>query len=85
MNLSIEWIGFLAAGLTTLCWLPQALKILRDKCTHGVSLLTQCAFALGVFFWLVYGVALGSWPIIVANAVTLVLALAIVALKLRYP
>ncbi|WAC25775.1 SemiSWEET family sugar transporter [Ancylobacter sp. SL191] len=79
-----EAIGGLAALLTTLCWLPQALKILRTRETRDLSLIAYLAFAAGVALWLVYGLLIVSWPVIAANAVTLVLLLGILSLKLRY-
>jgi MtN3 and saliva related transmembrane protein len=80
----IDAAGFAGAILTTLCWLPQALKIIRDKDTRALSLVTTGAFTLGVALWLVYGLAQGDWPLIGANAVTLLLMLPILAMKLRY-
>lgn len=81
---AIEIVGMLAATLTTLCWLPQAARTIRTRDTRSLSLATQAAFAGGVAMWLVYGIGLGSWPIIAANAVTLVLVSTILALKIRY-
>lgn len=83
-SLSIELVGGLAALLTTLCWLPQALKLLRTRETRDLSLIAYVAFSAGVLLWLLYGLLIGSVPVIAANAVTLVLALGIVSLKLRY-
>lgn len=77
-------VGYLAAILTTLSFVPQAWLTLRTRDVTGVSLGMYCAFATGVALWLLYGVLAGAWPIIVANAVTLALALAILAMKLRY-
>ena len=74
-----------AAVLTTAAFVPQALHIIRYKETKGISLLMYVAFALGVALWLTFGVMIGNWPIIIANALTLALSLTIVALKLRYP
>ncbi|MBS9475555.1 SemiSWEET family sugar transporter [Ancylobacter radicis] len=82
--LSTELIGGAAALLTTLCWLPQALKILRTRETRDLSLIAYLAFAGGVGLWLVYGLLIGSIPVIAANAVTLLLLLGILSLKLRY-
>lgn len=79
-----EIIGGLAAVITTLGWLPQAAKIIREKRAEGVSLAAYGALSLGVFLWLVYGVLLGSLPLIGANAITLSLTGLIVGLKLRY-
>ncbi|WP_230531597.1 SemiSWEET transporter [Microvirga roseola] len=80
----LEILGFAAAILTTVCWLPQALRTIRTKDTKSLSLVTQGAFTLGVGLWLVYGVLAGNAPIIFANAITFVLVALILALKLRY-
>ena len=79
-----EMLGAVAALITSLCWLPQILKILRERRAADVSLATNAAFASGIALWLVYGVMIGSWPVIVSNVVTLGFILAIVALKLRF-
>jgi MtN3 and saliva related transmembrane protein len=80
----IEIIGALGAMLTTLCWLPQALKVVREKDTRALSLPATAAFTCGVGLWLVYGLAIHDWPLIGSNAVTLVLMAPILATKLRY-
>lgn len=80
----IELVGMAGATLTTLCWLPQAVKVLRDKDTRALSLPANLAFTLGVGLWLVYGIALGNWPLIGSETVTLALMLPILAMKLRY-
>ena len=80
----IDVIGATGATLTTLCWLPQALKVIREKETRAISLPATAAFTLGVVLWLIYGVAIGDWPLIGSNAVTLALMLPIVAMKWRY-
>jgi MtN3 and saliva related transmembrane protein len=80
----IDVIGASGATLTTLCWLPQALKVIREKETRALSLPATAAFTLGVVLWLIYGLAIGDWPLIGSNAVTLALMLPIVAMKLRY-
>jgi MtN3 and saliva related transmembrane protein len=74
-----------AAVLTTAAFVPQALHIIRNKETKGISLVMYVAFALGVALWLIFGVMIGNWPIMIANALTLGLSLMIVVLKLRYP
>lgn len=81
---AIEFIGTAGAALTTLCWLPQAVKVIRDKDTRALSLPANLAFTLGVALWLVYGIALNNWPLIGSEAVTLALMLPILAMKLRY-
>lgn len=79
-----DLIGYAAATLTTLSFVPQALLTLRTKDVRGVSLGMYSCFTLGVALWLVYGIELGEWPIIAANAITLTLALIILGTKLRY-
>ena len=81
---AIELIGTAGAALTTLCWLPQAVKVIRDKDTRALSLPANLAFTLGAALWLVYGIALNNWPLIGSEAVTLALMLPILAMKLRY-
>ena len=85
MTTWFEGVGNAAALCTTLCWLPQAVKIIREKKTAGISLLTQGVFTLGVALWAAYGLLLNDQPIIYANLITLVFASAILILKLRYP
>lgn len=79
-----EWLGTIAATLTTISFVPQALKAIRSRETRGISLLMYAAFTLGIGFWFAYGVALGSWPMIVSNAITFALAATILLLKLRF-
>jgi MtN3 and saliva related transmembrane protein len=81
---SADLIGYLAAILTTISFVPQAWHTFRTRDVSGISLGMYSVFAFGVALWLVYGLLLAAWPIVAANAVTLALALAIVAMKLRY-
>ena len=71
---STELIGFVAATLTTASFIPQAWLTFKTKDVSGISLGMYSAFTLGVALWLLYGLALGEWPIIVANTITLALA-----------
>jgi MtN3 and saliva related transmembrane protein len=79
-----EVIGYLAALLTTCSFVPQAWLTFRTRDVKGISLGMYSVFACGVALWLTYGVLLAAWPIVVANTITLALALAILAMKLRY-
>lgn len=79
-----ELVGYLAASLTTASFIPQAWLTFRTKDVSGISLGMYSVFTLGVALWLVYGLLAGAWPVVVANAVTLALALAILLMKLRY-
>lgn len=85
MAIKVEGVGSLAAICTTFCWIPQAAKIIREKRTEGISLFTQSVFTFGIALWAAYGLLLNNRPLIFANVVTLVLSLAILILKLRYP
>jgi len=85
MAARFESVGSLAAVCTTFCWLPQAVKIIRERRTEGVSLATQTVFTLGTALWAVYGLLLNNRPVLFANVVTLAFALTILILKLRYP
>jgi len=80
----INIIGAIAATLTTASFVPQALKILKTKQTHDISLFMYILFGSGVLMWLIYGTMLDSMPIIVANAVTLCLIIPILVMKLIY-
>jgi MtN3 and saliva related transmembrane protein len=82
--MNLEWFGYLAAILTTGSFVPQAIKTIRSRNTLGISLAMYVFFTVGVALWLIYGIALESWPMILANTVTLGLAATILALKLRY-
>jgi MtN3 and saliva related transmembrane protein len=85
MTAAFEGVGTLAAVCTTFCWLPQAVKIIRERRTDGISLLTQSVFTFGIALWAAYGLLLNNRPLLYANAVTLVFSLAILILKLRFP
>lgn len=77
-------IGYLAAILSTAAFLPQAWLTFKTRDVSGISLSMYSTFTVGVALWLAYGVMLGAWPVIIANAITLSLALAILGMKLRY-
>ena len=79
-----EWIGFAAASLTTASFVPQAWLTFRTRDVRGISLGMYSVFTTGVALWLAYGLLLEAWPVVSANAVTLVLALSILVMKLRY-
>ena len=78
-----EFIGFLAAILTTVSFVPQAVYILRTRETGGISLVMYVLFTAGIAAWLAYGVLIASVPVILANLVTIVLAGTILTLKAR--
>lgn len=80
----ITFIGSIAALCTTISFLPQVIKVRRTRHTADLSLPMYIIFSLGVLLWTYYGVLTGSWPIMLANTITLGLSLYIVAMKIRY-
>ena len=80
----IDLVGYLAAFLTTVSFLPQAWLTFKTKNASGISLGMYSAFTLGIAMWLGYGVLMHAWPVICANAITLALALLILSMRLRY-
>lgn len=80
----INVLGLIAGTLTTIAFLPQLLKTWKSKSAKDVSLVMMITFSVGIFLWIIYGFAIEAMPIIVCNAVTLVLALMILVLKIRY-
>ncbi len=80
----MQWLGYVAATLTTLAFVPQAVQTIRTRDTRSISLGMYVVFTIGIVFWFGYGIVLDSWPMIVSNAITFVLASTILALKLRH-
>lgn len=78
-----DLVGTIAAVLTTASFLPQAILVLRTRKTEGISLTMYAMFTTGVAMWLAYGLLTGAMPVILANLVTLVLATAILWVKLQ--
>jgi MtN3 and saliva related transmembrane protein len=83
MNI-IVLFGYMAAVLTTVSFIPQAIKTIRTKNTEGISLIMYLMFSLGVFFWLIYGIYTNNLPVLLANGVTLCFALVILFYKIRF-
>ena len=77
-----DWLGYCAAALTTGSFVPQAILTLRTRDVRGISKGMYSVFTAGVALWLAYGVALREWPIVAANAVTLLLAGTILTIKI---
>lgn len=80
---SSEIIGFIAAILTTIAFIPQAYHSWHTRDLSGISLPMYSLFSTGVLFWLIYGVMIGSWPIMIANTITLILASVVLCLKIK--
>ncbi len=82
MNL-VEPLGFVAATLTSLAFLPQVVRTIRTRDTAGISLWTYLLFCTGVALWLAYGLLRADLPVIFANGLTLALSGTVLALKIR--
>jgi MtN3 and saliva related transmembrane protein len=82
--ITLDWIGSIAATLTTVAFVPQVWQVWRTRHTHDISLGMYAMFSCGVAMWLAYGVLLGSWPLIIANGITLLLAGAVLLMKIRF-
>ena len=77
-------LGFAAASLTTLAFLPQVIKVSRSRSTKDISLPMLVTFIAGITLWLIYGLLVKAAPIYLANAITLILNLVILRFKLKY-
>lgn len=80
----VENIGFIAAICTTTAFVPQLVRVVRLRSARDISLGTFLLFSIGVFLWLVYGIYIGSKPVIASNGATLGLLLSILYFKMRY-
>ena len=84
MNYFTNIVGFIAATFTTFAFVPQVIKVWRTRSTADISLGMYSLFTLGVMLWLAYGILLDAWPIILANIVTLLLAGAVLVMKVKF-
>lgn len=83
MNIS-DLIGYFSAFLTTIAFIPQAYHSWRTRDLSGVSLPMYSIFSTGVAGWLVYGLLIESWPIVIANTITFILSCLVLWLKLKH-
>lgn len=81
---NIESIGFIAGFCTSIAFVPQVINIIKTRSTKDISLLMYLIFCTGLAFWMIYGYLKYSYPIIIANAITLLLAVVIIAMKLKW-
>jgi MtN3 and saliva related transmembrane protein len=79
----MEWVGWAAAILTTVSFVPQAVKVIQTRDTASISLWMYILFTAGIACWLAYGLTIGDVPMTAANAITLVLATIILVTKVR--
>lgn len=80
----VLFVGYLAAALGTVCWIPQAWKAWSTGDTSGISLLSNMLFLTTVLLWLLYGLLVADWPIIIANIFAVLAIISIVTAKLKY-
>lgn len=81
---TVQIIGYMAAFLTTAAFVPQLIRVVKLRSARDISLGTFLMFSVGVFLWLIYGIYAGSKPVIASNAITLLLSVSILGLKLWY-
>lgn len=85
MNYSfIQVLGFISGILTTIAFIPQVLKVWVTRKTEDISLLMFIIFITGIIGWLIYGILIVNYPLILANSITLVLAVLIIIGKIRF-
>jgi len=80
----IDLIGYLAATLTTMSFVPQAWLIFKTRDVRGISLGMYSAFTAGISLWLAYGILISAWPIVIANSITLLLAAGILGMRVWF-
>jgi MtN3 and saliva related transmembrane protein len=79
-----DTIGFISAAFTTIAFIPQVVRVWKTKSARDVSLGMYALFNTGVALWLWYGLLIQSWPVIAANSITLLLAGAVMVMKLNF-
>jgi MtN3 and saliva related transmembrane protein len=84
MSESLYFIGYIAAACTSMSFLPQAIKVIKTNDTESLSIGMYSVFTFGVLCWLIYGIVLVDWPMIIANIITFTLAGIILALKVKH-
>lgn len=84
MQIDVNHLGFAAAACTTGAFVPQVWMVWRQRGAPGISTGMYLMFIVGVAMWLMYGLALNSWPVVIANGITLVLAGAVLGMKLYF-
>jgi MtN3 and saliva related transmembrane protein len=80
----LDYAGYAAALCTTGAYVPQVLKVWRTRATQDISLKMFLVLVTGLALWLTYGIWKGEWPLILANAVTLMLASTILFFKFKH-
>ena len=80
---TVEIVGYIAAILSSICFIPQAIRVIKTKDTNAISFWMYLLSLLSVVFWLIYGLMLSSWPIILKNILVIIVSGIILVLKTR--
>lgn len=83
-SMPVTLLGLIGGVLTTVSFLPQVVKTWRTRSVNDISLFMYALLSLGIIIWIIYGIIIGSMPIIAANAVTLILTAIMLIFKIRY-
>ncbi len=81
---SVTFIGLVAGTFTTISFFPQLIRVCKTRSTRDISLWMFLLFTIGVLLWLIYGIYLQQWPVILSNLLTLISAVVILCFKLKY-
>jgi MtN3 and saliva related transmembrane protein len=81
LKMSPDTLGFIAAILTTGSFLPQIIKLIRERKTQGISVIMYCMSCTGNFLWVVYGFWANSWPVIISSSISFLLASTVLFIK----
>ncbi|WP_148715807.1 SemiSWEET transporter [Chitinolyticbacter meiyuanensis] len=79
-----DLVGYIAGFCTTVSFLPQVIQVWKTRSVADISLGMYSLFVSGIVLWLAFGIAIGSWPVIVPNLITLLLAGSVLVMKLRF-
>ncbi len=80
----VKNLGYIAGFFTTIAFLPQVLKVWRTKSTKDISIWMFLIFTTGVFLWLIYGLMIINYSLIIANTITLILSISILIAKILF-
>jgi len=80
-----DFIGYIGAFMTTAAFFPQTLQVIRTRDTRSISLAMYILFTTGIGFWLVYGLMIESFPIVISNTITIILSSIILYMKIKEP
>ena len=84
MKFETEVIGLIGATFTTMAFLPQVVKTWKSKSVSDISIGLSLLFTVGTIFWLYYGIMINESPVIISNAITMVLTGSLLILKIKY-